>query len=129
MRKEEKGVFTYEKQAYSIQYMPDFALPTFHQNKFGDIPYVGLKTTVMVVFYNRKCGHSSLTIIRPVFYRTDDGRFQLSVMKRGRKFASVYDLVQYYKVILHFMLSFIEAYFWFYSRWEIFFKNKITKIA
>lgn len=29
---------------------------------------------------------------------TDDGRFQLSVMKRGRKFASVYDLVHYYKI-------------------------------
>ncbi|KAM3719312.1 Pre-mRNA-splicing factor [Dirofilaria immitis] len=29
---------------------------------------------------------------------TEDGHFQLSVLRRGRKFPSIYDLVQYYKI-------------------------------
>ncbi|KAL3994709.1 Protein tyrosine kinase family protein [Acanthocheilonema viteae] len=29
---------------------------------------------------------------------TEDGRFQLSALRKGRKFASIYDLVQYYKI-------------------------------
>ncbi|VDP17797.1 unnamed protein product [Onchocerca flexuosa] len=72
--------------------------------KFPNIHKYSSCSTVIEANFSNSFKSFILSLIR-IFhtrcrtsYSTEDGHFQFSALRRGKKFASIYDLVQYYKI-------------------------------